>query len=821
MIFRSCIRPLFGLPCVMWRRFKDKLAEPIDPGSLAMVRIFFGTVMALEAYSLLSPQPVSGMNLIELVYTGEHVKWNFPYPGFEWIRPWNYLWMVTVVVTLGASSLCVAAGIFYRFAIAGVFLSWTYIWMVDITRFNNHYYLMSLLAFLLIWMPADRCYSLDRRVRAWLAREPLTAPAPIPYWPVFLLQVQLLIVYFFGGVAKLNYQWLSTTLMHLMLSSPSLLEPFTPWLSHEAIVSMNKFLQSQFAAGLFSYGGLLFDLAIGPMLVIRRTRILGVLLVWSFHTTNHVLIFDDIGWFPLLGAATVTIFLDPDWPARLWRWIKRPRLARPDWGPLVAGALILGGIGALSGVLGPDGTTRLSRWFQQPQGDWPHWSVLLTILSMSAVGMAAGWKLAPTAERPRRAGTYKLSPLLLAVICCWLVFHVTWPLRHYAIPGDVNWTEEGGRFAWRMKATAKHNWWPQFRVIDPEFFTTDANGHSDVAWDRWPGPKLAYHQVNSADVDFSKLPALMVVLEPLYGERILLNPWSGRPEEPLGVAAAKEQARRLWRKIYGREPKLTHTVPLAMVLDEAQRLLAVRNAPEALIAHARAAKELAVQISDRSVSGVRRDALLTRLNAELIALAEDKTHAEAFRTLLGTRTHPFSTSGAYDQPVNFIQIEDPFVIKPGNYVTTDREAWKNAWPQAHYIYVDIRLFSTFDWKLLPKVVVFQPTAGDPVMLWNPHKELVPHQMQILLGYPDLIHQYANHIADVWTVEYGRRPRVYSYSRGQLPPMEVQVLIDPTVDLAAVRRNLFTPNDWIMPLKPHGSSAKAAASTSAESVPKGT
>src|SRR5438132_4379944 len=40
-----------------------------------------------------------------------------------------------------------------------------------------------------------------------------------------------------------------------------------------------------------------------------------------FHAINHFIIFDDIGWFPLVGITTAFIFLEPDWPARLLnRW---------------------------------------------------------------------------------------------------------------------------------------------------------------------------------------------------------------------------------------------------------------------------------------------------------------------------------------------------------------------------------------------------------------------------------------------------------------------------------------------------------------------
>ena len=48
-----------------------------------------------------------------------------------------------------------------------------------------------------------------------------------------------------------------------------------------------------------------------------------------------------------------------------------------------------------------------------------------------------------------------VSMKLMVVLCAWLVVQVAVPLRHWFIPGDVAWTEEGHRFSWRMKTRSK------------------------------------------------------------------------------------------------------------------------------------------------------------------------------------------------------------------------------------------------------------------------------------------------------------------------------------------------------------------------------
>jgi hypothetical protein len=62
------------------------------------------------------------------------------------------------------------------------------------------------------------------------------------------------------------------------------------------------------------------------------------------------------------------------------------------------------------------------------------------------------------------------------------------PLRHWVYPGDVAWTEEGHRFAWRMKLRSKRAHVARFYVVDY------ADNHVEVVD---PDDELAYWQAGS------------------------------------------------------------------------------------------------------------------------------------------------------------------------------------------------------------------------------------------------------------------------------------------------------------------------------------
>ena len=81
----------------------------------------------------------------------------------------------------------------------------------------------------------------------------------MPAWTVNLLRFQVGVVYLFAGLAKLNADWLAG-------------EPMRTWLKERGSYAViGPLLASEPAAYFFSWGGALFDLSIGFLLLSRRT----------------------------------------------------------------------------------------------------------------------------------------------------------------------------------------------------------------------------------------------------------------------------------------------------------------------------------------------------------------------------------------------------------------------------------------------------------------------------------------------------------------------------------------------------------------------
>jgi len=232
-------------------------------------------------------------------------KFFFTYYGFHWIHPWPGIGMYVHFVGLGILAIFIMVGLWYRVSAVLFFLGFTYVFLLDQANYLNHFYFVSLMSFLIIFVPAQRSVSLD----AW--RRPNIRSRCAPAWTLWLLRAQLGIVYLGAGVAKLNSDWFHCEPLRMWLADRrdyTLLGGFLP---------IGLLFTKEWFVYFCSYGGLFFDLLVTPGLLWKRTRAFAFMLVMLFHLMNAILF--DIGIFPWLSIAATLLFLPPDWPRRFVR----------------------------------------------------------------------------------------------------------------------------------------------------------------------------------------------------------------------------------------------------------------------------------------------------------------------------------------------------------------------------------------------------------------------------------------------------------------------------------------------------------------------
>ncbi|MCB9705517.1 MAG: HTTM domain-containing protein [Myxococcales bacterium] len=271
---------------------RARLGRPIDAASLAAFRVLFGLLM------LGSTIRFAARGWIDALYVAPEL--HFHYWGLGWVEPLSALGMRALFVGLGGLSILIALGLFYRPAIALFFVLFTYVEVLDKAVYLNHYYFISALSLLMIALPLERGWSLDAR------RRPALRAAIAPTWALWALRLQVGLVYFFAGVAKLRVDWL----LHG--------QPLRLWLAaRDELPIVGPLLRLPETALAMSWAGALFDLTVPFLLLGRRTRPFAYAAVLIFHGLTGLL-FPEIGVFPWVMSCAALVFFDPAWPRRLW-----------------------------------------------------------------------------------------------------------------------------------------------------------------------------------------------------------------------------------------------------------------------------------------------------------------------------------------------------------------------------------------------------------------------------------------------------------------------------------------------------------------------
>ncbi len=359
------------------------LFQPIDISLLVFFRIAFGVLGFADIIGTILHKETRD-NLA-------NADFHFTYYGFEWLRPlpeWGLLIFMVAMLVLAAF---IALGNYYRFSTVLFALGFTYFNFLEATQYLNHGYLFCWLGWVMCCLPAHRSGSMD------VQRRPEIYSAVTARWHILLLAFLMGTVYFYGGLAKINSDWLHA-------------QPLKIWLQAKRNLPVIGGLISQdWVAWAMSYGGLVLDLLAVPLLLFKRTRPIIFVFILLFHFIN-TLIF-QIGIFPLLSIALTLFFFPPDLPRRMYYFIlKKYR------------------------------TSSLYAFIKK------------YITKKDTVTPQTPAAALPDSYAVPSSATQLMTTLILVAVC---LFHLLIPFRHHLIPGHVAWTEEGHRYSWRMMLRGK------------------------------------------------------------------------------------------------------------------------------------------------------------------------------------------------------------------------------------------------------------------------------------------------------------------------------------------------------------------------------
>lgn len=359
----------------------------IDIASLIFFRIVFGVLAFAETMALWTY-----FHWWEDTFNPD--KFQFKYYGFQWVQSMYEPWMSLFFILMLVATIGIILGKYYRVCTTFFAFAFLYTFLLQKTHYLNHGYLFCWLSFVMIFLPAHRSFSMD------VLKKPYIHSTTMPYWCLFILQFLMGVVYFYGGIAKINIDWLNAM-------------PMKMWLAAKADMPLLGGLWAQeWVAWAMSYGGMLFDLSIVFLLINKKTRLFGLGLAIFFHTTNIILF--NIGIFPFLSMGLTLLFFPSNFPRKWIAW------ARQKWQ----------GIGRL-------------------QQAWMH-----------RLEKAKKQEIDNNEKRnfvcwEKNKKYYSVAKTILLLIG---LFHIVTPLRHHYFEGNVAWTEEGHRYSWRMMLRSKQGY---------------------------------------------------------------------------------------------------------------------------------------------------------------------------------------------------------------------------------------------------------------------------------------------------------------------------------------------------------------------------
>lgn len=268
-------------------REKSWLKQLLQPASIYPVvalRVMFGLALCWWSLQMLASGAVYSLYISP--------GFLFHFPGLSWLKPLPGYGMYIVFTAIFLCSLLISLGWFFRIATSLFVILFTYISFIDRTVSLSYHYLIILLGIMLAVSPAHRMFSLD------LLRKPLLRVDYIPLWFLKAIKLQVAMVFFFAGMAKLEADWLFQG------------RPVSVWLSDLASrfgFSYDFSADSVWISVLISWAWILSDFILPHFLLDVRTSKKAFLYV--LLTQVFIFLLFPAGFFPMLLIMVCVVFL--------------------------------------------------------------------------------------------------------------------------------------------------------------------------------------------------------------------------------------------------------------------------------------------------------------------------------------------------------------------------------------------------------------------------------------------------------------------------------------------------------------------------------
>ncbi len=289
----------------------NALFRPVDIAPLVFFRVVFGVLGFAD---------VIGIWIYHHLYQGnfDPAGFQFKYMGFEWVPVMPEPFMSLLFLITAAASIFILLGKSYRSSTLVFAIGFTWIFLLEKAVYLNHRYLFCWISWVMVFLPANRQWSFD------VVRKPSLESDTIQGWCLWVLPFLMGVVYFYGGIAKINSDWLRGM-------------PLDLWLKEaEDMPVLGTIWKLEMTPPIMAWAGLLLDLMAPFFLLFTRKRKWVFGLILFFHLINFLIF--SIGIFPWLSISLSLLFFPPSkfrrWFSRLMQRFKKLRPLELWWSRL-------------------------------------------------------------------------------------------------------------------------------------------------------------------------------------------------------------------------------------------------------------------------------------------------------------------------------------------------------------------------------------------------------------------------------------------------------------------------------------------------------
>lgn len=264
--------------------FDRLLFSKIDNAPLLIFRVFFGVLITLESFGAIATGWVRETLILP--------SFTFNFIGFDWLQPLPGNGMYFYFLVMGTFGVFIALGYKYRFSIIGFTLLWLGVYLMQKSSYNNHYYLLFLISFLMCFFPANTGLSLDAKQNPSLRTNTMFA------YVKWIIVAQLFLVYTYASIAKLYGDWLDFGIIDILMQQ------------RKDYPLIGPVLQLPWVHKIIGISGIVFDALIIPALLWKPSRKFAFIISIFFHLFNSIIF--QIGIFPYLALAFTVFFFEPE-----------------------------------------------------------------------------------------------------------------------------------------------------------------------------------------------------------------------------------------------------------------------------------------------------------------------------------------------------------------------------------------------------------------------------------------------------------------------------------------------------------------------------